>query len=75
MTRHFFRFTLLGGSVVEMETNHQDDAQKVITHRWSTGGGTYFTPWMTPVTEAGYGVGLARVNLMHVMSIEHQEMS
>jgi hypothetical protein len=79
MTRHYFRFTMIDGSTVELTTTDAADAEKVAKHRWSTGGGTYFTPWLTPLVEDRYGDqvpdpdGLARVNLIHVMGIEYRK--
>lgn len=77
--RHFFRFTMVDGSTVGLMTDDKGKADKILEHRWSTGGGTYFTPWMRLLVKDAYGDevpstdGLARVNLIHVMGIEYEK--
>jgi hypothetical protein len=77
VTRHYFTFTMVDGSVVELMTDDSADAEKVLTHRWTTNASTYFTPWMTPAVSAGHrdpvpGREMAsRVNLSHVASMGH----
>ena len=76
MTRHFFRFRMVDGSVVELLAATDEDAHKIITNRWMTGASTYFTPWMHPIVTDRYGDLIAdgdemiQVNLVHVASIE-----
>lgn len=78
MTRHFFRFTAIDGSLVELMTTDQGDADKVIKHRWTTGAATYLSPWMSPLVPDRYGdpipdgEKLMCVNLVHVAAIQYE---
>lgn len=79
MTRHFFRFTMVNASLTELMTEDDEDARKVVDFRWATGGGPYFTPWLTPFTVDKYGDQipddrkLRRVNFMHVTAVEYEK--
>lgn len=81
MTRHFFRFRMVDGSVVELLAATEEDAHKIITSRWTTNASTYFTPWMHPLTADRYGDPvpdvdrMSQVNLVHVASVERWSRS
>jgi hypothetical protein len=79
MTRHFFRFMMVDGSVVDLLAATEEDARKVIMNRWTSGASTYFTPWMHSIVTDRYGDPIpdgdrmTQVNLVHVASMERWE--
>jgi len=73
MTRYVFHFALIGGGTVSASTTNREDAVKVRTANWSTGGGHYYTPWMNPMFDNTDkvipGGGQTRVNLVHTTAV------
>lgn len=77
-TRYVFRFSLLGGDTASMSTTRREDALKVRTANWSTGGGHYYTPWMDPMfgdtDKVIPGGKQMRVNLVHTTAVTSYEI-
>ena len=78
MTRHFFRFNMVDGSATVLTTTDDEAAKRVAEFRWATGGGAYFTPWMSPLVQDAYGdtvpdgTSVARVNLLQVTAMGYE---